>query len=438
MVNGSDLLKELFDYLNAEVRYAVLRNYEELPDANNSRDIDIMIPRREFAVHRRNIVRIIGQLEYKIVTCLKSDRLVTYVCGKREGGDVALVQLDFFFDTSVFGVELMPAERVVASRQFNGRVYHVSKEYEFLDKFMYNMAVGHGYPEKYAQVRDEVGSSEAVASELRRTFGEGSLEKVEAMKSGKLLRKAFCQGLRRRPCAQAASVVKFLWSFTGNYLCSRTGFTIGFTGPDGSGKTTVIETLHSAISPVFSKAFTLYHSRPEILPNIGEVVHSSGLAGAPDRDYQKPHRGGKTSVLSSLMRLSYYSIDYIAGYFLKVKPLTRITQVVVFDRYYTDFIADSRRSRIHLGHKFLYSWGRVFIPSLDYNILLTADRDMILSRKRELDAEGIDRINSRLMYLATKRDYYLVMNNGTPAEAVGRILDIIFEAQHRKNIARIV
>ena len=156
-----------------------------------------------------------------------------------------------------------------------------------------------------------------------------------------------------------------------------------------------------------------------------------------DRNYSDPHRGGKTGLLSSLARLFYYSIDYIIGYWVKVKSVTRITRLVIFDRYYTDIICDSRRSRIYLNPKFLYWFGKLFIPSLDYNILLTASTDTILNRKRELDEAGIKAINDRIDYLENKKGYKKVLNESTPEEAVKQILSYIFEAQHKKNLKRL-
>ena len=131
-------------------------------------------------------------------------------------------------------------------------------------------------------------------------------------------------------------------------------------------------------------------------------------------------------------------MDYIFGYFLRVRPFLQKRSLVIFDRYYTDVIVDSRRSRIFLNHKFLYWCGKLFIPALDYNILLTADRDVILSRKQELDEKGIDEINEKMNFLSKKKGYYLVINNGKPEEAVRKILTIVFEVQHLKNMKRIM
>lgn len=241
----------------------------------------------------------------------------------------------------------------------------------------------------------------------------------------------------KRPLALIWGFIYFLYTFIGNYICSRTGFSIGFTGPDGSGKTTVIEMLLERIAPVFGTAHKYYHFRPMLFGNLGEVAHSAGIKKEVDRNFDKPHRGGKTGKLSSLLRLAYYSIDYIIGYFIKVKTITRITRVVVFDRYFTDIICDSRRSRIYLSREFLYCWKRLFIPSLNYNILLTASCDTILARKRELDEEGIRTINDKIDYLCNKKGYRKVLNETTPQAAATEILTYVFEEQHKKNLRRL-
>lgn len=189
---------------------------------------------------------------------------------------------------------------------------------------------------------------------------------------------------------------------------------------------------------VFRKAHVYFHFRPMLFGNLGEVAHSAGIKKDVDRNFDKPHRGGKTGILSSLVRLGYYSVDYILGYFLRVKPVTRITRLAIFDRYYTDIICDSRRSRIYLPVKFLYGWGKCFIPSLDYNILLTARTELILQRKKELDVEGIEAINKKMDFLAGRPGFYKITNDNVPQKAVTAILRIVFEEQHHKNIKRII
>lgn len=434
----ADFLKRIFDFLNKEVEYAVLRNFEGLPYHNDSRDIDIAIEKVDFLKIRHQLTAIIEETGWYIVTYLKSDRLITWVCGiVREDNSVDLVQLDFFYHTSVFGIVLIENKEILRNRKFNGMIYHADKSFEFLDKYMYDRAVGADYPEKYRKTRLAVEEASAVINKIREVFGTETLAACDKMTKASLLKAALKWNFKRFGLGTIGHYLRFEYHHIKNYICSNTGFSMGFTGPDGSGKTTVIELLIERLGDVFRKAHAYYHFRPALFGNLGEVAHSAGLKKEVDRNYSDPHRGGKTGVLSSLARLLYYSVDYILGYWAKVKSVTRITRLVIFDRYYTDIICDSRRSRIYLNPKFLYGWGKLFIPSLDYNILLTASTDTILNRKRELDEAGIKAINDRIDYLESKKGYKKVLNESTPDEAVRQILSYIFENQHKKNLKRL-
>ncbi|MBR3907650.1 MAG: hypothetical protein IKJ61_06070 [Bacteroidaceae bacterium] len=435
--NTTGHIKEIIGFLNENADYAVLRNFEGLPDRNDSRDIDIIITRQSYKKVKKALVELIDRSGWRIITYLNSDRLITYVCAATSKEKTEIVQWDFFFDTSVWGVQLMSAEEFLEHKQFNGFLYYVGVECQFLDKLLYNSAVGSKYPEKYKATKEAAENSEIVKRKLKQIFGCRSVEECEKRRGKKLLLKALWSNLKRRPFGLVVSILHFLYTFIGNYLRSRTGFSISFTGPDGSGKTTVIDTILERIAPVFKSAHRYYHFRPALFGNLGEVAHSAGIKKEVDRNYSDPHRGGKTGKLNSFLRLCYYSIDYIIGYFVKVKSVTRITRVVVFDRYFTDIICDSRRSRIYLSPKFLYWWGKFFIPSLDYNILLTANCKTILARKRELDEEGINTINAKIDYLAGKKGYTKVLNETTPQAAVYEILNHVFNEQHRKNLKRL-
>lgn len=363
---------------------------------------------------------------------------VTWVCACVDNNShTEIVQFDFFFHTSLFGITLLEAKDFLKHRLFNGAIYHVNKEYEFLDKYMYDRAVGVAYPEKYQKTREAVENSNEVKNVLKKIFGSNSIGQCDKTSGRKLLLKAWKQNLFSNSFRTVGRMLKFEYYHIRNYICSDTGFSVGFTGPDGSGKTTVIDLLLERLAPVFRTAHKYYHFRPTLFGNLGEVAHSAGLKKEVDRDYSKPHRGGKTGAFSSFARLLYYSLDYIIGYFVKVKTVTRITRIVIFDRYYTDIICDSRRSRIYLNYKFLYGFGKLFIPSLDYNILLTAGTDTILARKKELDEEGIRIINKKINYLAGKKGYKRILNERTPEMAVAEILSYIFEEQHERNLRRL-
>ena len=422
-------IADIIRFLNEQAEYAVLRNYEGLPDKNESRDIDIIINKESLKKILRPLVKLIDESGWKVVTYLDSDRLTTLVCGRCDETGTQLVQWDFFVNTSVWGLELMSAEEFLAHKQWNGFLWYVGVECQFLDKYLYNRTVGAAYPEKYRETRMAAEHTLIVEQKLQTVFGRKTVAECDAVK-GRGLLKAVVKYNMKHPASCLTSVSYFLYTFIRNYLCSKTGFSIGFTGPDGAGKTTVIETVLNELGGVFAKAHVYFHFRPTLFGNLSEVALKAGVKTMVDRDFDRPHRSKKKGMISSFCRLMYYSIDYIIGYWLKVKTQTRITRLVIFDRYYTDIICDSRRSSIYLPVKFLSGFGKSVIPSLDYNILLTAPTEVILARKSELDEEGISDINSKIDYLAEKTGYYKILNDGTPEQCARKILSLIFEKQH--------
>ena len=353
---------------------------------------------------------------------------IIFTSSKNE--ETFLLSFDFIFSIYVRDMILFTADQVLKSKQYNGLLYHVRKDWEYIAKYAYNTILGVPYPAKYFEIKKEAESLyKKEIDEHLNSIGIGTSGKRKVLSIRVLL-------FRTHPWLSFIAICRYSYYSIYNTL-SVQGISIGFSGPDGSGKTTVINCLIKELSSVFGD-IRVFHFRPNLYGNLSDVAHSAGLKKTVDHHYHLPHRGQKTGNISSFLRLLYYSTDYFFGGLLKIRPLLFKRNIVIFDRYYTDIICDSRRSRIYLPVKFLYVWGRCFIPSLDYNILLTASTETILARKKELDKEGIESINRKIDYLSSKPRFYKIMNDGTPQATVTEILRIVFENQHYKNIKRIV
>lgn len=428
------IVKNLFSYLNNNTNYAVLRNEQGLPNFLVSRDIDIIIERQEFFDKFNFIVEVIIESGYKILTKFENDRMYTLVCATINN-KLNIIQFDFFFQTSIFGFNLLSAKDILETKLYNGKVYHAAPFNQYLDKNLYLKFLGINYPKKYARLRDLLINDDDLKQVLNIKFGCGSLADFENLSVNTFRKRILIYNLTKGLAKQIKSTILFMWFYLKNSLRYK-GFSIGFTGPDGAGKTTVINMLIAEFEKVYS-AIDLYHFRPSLIPNLGEALQKTKLKGQVDTNYSNPHRGKKTNKINSIFRLSYYTVDYILGYFKIVRPKLVQRSVVVFDRYFTDIVADSRRSSIFLNSKFLYWFGKLYIPSLDFNILLTSSSKTILKRKQELTAEGIKSINNKLNYLSHKDDYYLVLNDETPEKAVQKILSVVINKQHQKNLKNI-
>ena len=85
-------------------------------------------------------------------------------------------------------------------------------------------------------------------------------------------------------------------------------------------------------------------------------------------------------------------------------------KIVVFDRYYFDFITDSKRSNIKLNRSFikiLY----FFILKPKVNILLWADPLVIYQRKKELEPKVLYELTTN--YKSLFKEYDLHYKNST-------------------------
>jgi thymidylate kinase len=416
----TQFLTELFALLNAQYQYAVLRNFAGLPAVNDSRDIDILIPRHELNQLKKSLPRLCKECDCKIMYTNADNQFLTVVLAD---SDYQVFQLDFQHNFAWMGIDLLDERAVLSRRIFNGKVYHLPPDLTFLPKYIYCRILGSPYPGKYAEIRQEALEFDQIGIEqtLMRLTPGGGLQYWDNSNKWSLRFRAFLSILRQRPLRAIGRMAEFLFRYGMDLFCRR-GLMISFSGPDGCGKTTVLELLcgRLGVNPPI-----LFHFRPALLPNLGEVGAKAGLLAEVDRNFDQPHRAKPKGKLNSLIRLAYYSADYILGYVVKILPIRQRKHIVVFDRYFTDIIVDGERSSIFLNYKFL-TFLRRFIPRCQYNFLFKVDPETILSRKRELTKHDIERIYTRLEYLAKRdRRYFYIDNNGTPEQAVKQIIDIL-------------
>ncbi|WP_443632137.1 hypothetical protein ABXT64_06565 [Candidatus Marifrigoribacter sp. Uisw_064] len=433
-MGNKEFVISLFNLLNENYNYAVLRSFEELPENFISHDVDILIDKKEFNLLKKDVCKIIKYFDYRLLMVNTNERFVTFIIAKQIGDELIYLYLDFFFNYSLYGVNLIDAHEVLEKRQFNGKVYHVNKVYEFLEKFLNTSLLNQGYPSKYSELLNEINENYSleVNSRLSALFNIKALNIVDCEKnSGNyLLKKAFLRNLFSNPIKQVAFSTKFLCYHLKGKL-KPNGFSFSITGPDGSGKTTILNGLEDKFSKVYREV-EYNHFRPTVIPRIAELFKESGLKKDVDVNYDKPHRGEKTGILSSVFRIFYYIADYIIGYYKLVKPILVRRGVVIFDRYFTDIISDSKRSQINLNYKVLFFLRRL-VPKMNYNFIIFVEPKIILERKKELTKIQIEDIYVKLNYICNKDNNYTPIENNKNVEvAINEIINFVLSNQNKK------
>ena len=215
-------------------------------------------------------------------------------------------------------------------------------------------------------------------------------------------------------------------------LINRRGFVITLTGVDGAGKSTIIAGIEQMLQEKFRKKVVVVRHRPSLFPILSAWKH--GKAKAEEISVSKlPRTGTNKSTLSSLFRFIYYYTDYLFGQFYIYFRYNLRGIIVVYDRYYFDFIVDGKRSNIHMNPKITRSlYKLLFKPEV--NILLFAPVEDILKRKQELDAQTIHELteNYRELFerlsMRSKDAMYVPVENTDKQETLRVIESAIVRA----------
>lgn len=217
-----------------------------------------------------------------------------------------------------------------------------------------------------------------------------------------------------------------------NRLFHQPGYTIAVLGTDGSGKSFIINSITPILNEAFHNGIRYEHMRPNHLPSIAV------LTGRKEKTEtvtvcSNPHGSKPSGLIGSIIRLSYYWLDYTWGYFRKVfldKALK--THVWLFDRYYYDYYIDQRRSRLNMPNWIIkmYGW---FVPTPDLTICLGGDPKKIYTRKPETSLEEVARQTKILKDFArTHKKAVWVDTTVAPEESVKAVMEAIVKMMSKR------
>lgn len=175
-----------------------------------------------------------------------------------------------------------------------------------------------------------------------------------------------------------------------NKTIKKAGLMIAFEGTDGSGKTTIIDGLPSIIGNSFPKNFIeYYHWRPGV---IKKKNNNNGVAVV----CTEPHSEKPYGKMKSFLKFMFFNLDYIIGYFIKIRIQLSKGRLVIFDRYYYDYYLDKIRYRLDISDKVLDFW-KIFIPKPDATFLLVGDAQTLYERKKEIPVQEMQKQIDRLL-----------------------------------------
>ncbi len=403
----SFFLKRFFKLLveNNE-KYCVLRNHEDLPNSLSGSDLDIaVLPGRGETVINLATKAAKDCGGFPIISYVGSLHIVRFL-GKNTDS-IWGVALDVFEDISYKGISYLNAQKLIENRfDYNGICVANSNDslsLALLKELLSNGKDRKGYLASVIERKKEDEKifgflDEPIAVLLNELCSEDrATSEIHACSVS--LRKAVLRGNGLKGISKRGKNLYYRLK----RVFRPAGFSIGFLGTDGSGKTTLINELTPLIEEAIHGSVHYEHMRPNWLSSLGATVANKKVI--ENKVNADPHGAKESNFVSSIIRLAYYSIDYTIGYWVKIYPkLVTKPVVFIFDRYYYDFIYDPKRMKISLP-KWILKGAFIMAPKPNIIFCLTGDPQVIFNRKPETNLAVVTAHVSYLDELSKKSSF---------------------------------
>lgn len=430
----NNFVGKFFGEMNSNgIRYAVLRNYECLPESCGGSDLDIFVSSNDITKLGEILSKVSNSLDASLVsytasnTCPKLCYLNT-----KEG-----IQMDIFVGAITYKAYVIVSEETIEE---NTRIYNGIKVLDdslgniiaFIKEILNNGKCKDKYIVPITENKEKYDKNN-LAKNLT-AFDDKFIDTLyESIKNDKIKESILVltalgrKGIRHK---SSKNIPTFLSKIL--RLFKQPGYTIAVLGTDGSGKSFIINSITPVLDEAFHNGIRYEHMRPNYLPSLA-VAMGKKKADEPTGVCSNPHGSKPSGFIGSLIRLTYYWIDYTWGYFKKVfLDKAFKTHVWLFDRYYYDYYIDQRRARLNLPIGIIKLYG-LFVPAPDLTICLGGDPEKIYARKPETSLEEVKRQTKVLKdFASTHKKAVWVDTTTTPEESIKAAMDAIVKMMSKR------
>lgn len=437
MSRESDYIAACFEELeSARIEYAILHGAQQIP-YDVSSDIDIVV-RRESLRPLIEVLRGFAERHGGVLAqAIRHQATACYhvLALPDEGNRPIFVIVDASVDYRAHGCVFFTTEELLRDRRRVGGVWSVAPPEEFVAYLTKRVLKGSLEASHLAKLQDGWSQEESTCYEaceahlgsrnarLVADVMRGAISVEHAERSLLTLR----HGARTRALWRHPLMTLGYWlSEPGRFLArvrNRTGFHVAVLGPDGVGKSSLLDSLVTRIAPAFRRVEYL-HLKPGLLP-------SRARSSASPEPYQKP----EYETLLSVAKLVYLALDYVVGYWVKLWPRLVASTLILADRYYLDVVADPRRYR-YGGPSGLPRILSRFVPGPDLYVVLGAPPETIQKRKAEVPLTATRQQTAAYETLVGMPGVSVVDAAGSPEEVGDAVVWTILQKMADRQVVR--
>ena len=402
-MNRITLFNKLIEILEqSKIPYAIVGRTESYPESIGS-DVDLMIHVEDLEKFRK-VIWTIENAGAKVVQMFQHEIVAFYyIVYSFDEIERIYIQPDVCSDYYRKGRKLLSAKEMLANTVESPQKGFsiLSPEKEFIYYLLKKIDKRNLSKEQFEHIRNSfLSNPKKSLEEAARIWNEDDLSVIkDAFENN---RYEFLNDRLKQLQKGIHSVKRIgLWGKIKNYalkvkrVLNPTGYVIAIMGPDGCGKTTVINQLKKDIEPAFRK-IQQFHLFP--IPQTGN-----------EKVVENPQGKKKRNFVLSVLKLIYFVWIYVRGHCKYVLPAKIRSTLTIYDRYYDDIIVDPLRYRNGTPAWVVKLFG-LLIPEPELWIILDCPTEVIQARKAEVAPEETERQRQAYLTLAKTKKNCIVLN----------------------------
>lgn len=409
------MIFQLFKYLkNNKIKFALTNGYKDVFSKKDTEaDIDMLFRKNDFKNIEVILQKFCFQHDLKFVQVLHHDLWAKNIF-LFNPKTLEFLNLDIYAELSRKGILFFEEDEVFNSLDEFESIPIISAEKEFISYLYKKIEKNDLTQENFSHLNYLYQKETLCEKQLKNIFPANYQFIVEAFTKNNIDTIL----LHRQELIDEASQNKYfnILSYIKNKLriikrvFHPTGISISFLGPDGSGKSTIINGVQSARLPFRRKDY--FHLKPIAVTNSIVTVQTD------------PHQYPVYSKLKSYLKIMFFIFQYNKGWIKTIIPLKIRSSLVIFDRYFDDLLADQKRYR-YGGGLWLIKSAKIFIPKPEIYFILTTDPKVIYDRKQEVEFTELERQVKEYEKLVDNTRHYRIDVQKTPTEIRDEVVNII-------------